>query len=199
MIDLLETLALVLLHFPLLVGMGLDLTGVCSGCHCRVTVPGPCDACTGDLVPQYQIVITGMVDSLCANCSDLDGTYITDLSGCTSIDLFSTTAEVYGIVDDCPALGTPGCAVASSADISVIFTHATIATPFVTIVTSRAGSLLSNVYRWTGSSPLDCTSFVDEPFTFSDQFGACTGLGGVGTFTTLGCDASAATCEVSVV
>lgn len=194
--DILTLCCLVLLHFPMLLAMGLSLEGVCAGCDCRVTVPGPCAACSGDLVQQYQLVFAGIVDDLCTGASGLNGTYITDASssGCSRTDNITTTS--FQAWHPVCAGGADTCQTSSSIQIQLFFATAVgiPVAPTAQISVGYNGNLNFNTYRFRGNSPLDCTAIVDEPFNVLNQEVNSCAVGGV-----VGYDNSAATCDVSVV
>ena len=94
MIWLLETLALLLLHFPLLLGMGMSLESMCDGCDCGETPVCTAGICSNGgpigSPTQYQVELSGFTnnsgtDCDLSQCENVDGTYSFTISGtCTA-------------------------------------------------------------------------------------------------------------------
>lgn len=198
---LLEFLALALLHFPLLLGMGLGIESMCSGCHCAIctgaTVCSAAICSNGGPIGtpcDYQAELAGFADDDCAanNCAVLDGTYTLTVDATCRDTVAAGTQPNAAWFGSCTAIATPPQKVAA-----ISFG----ATMVVEIIYGTGVAGQNNKHTFVESSSVDCASLDAHPVPFAtDEWG---NAGTCGLFSpcpnigTAACTGSAATCLVT--
>lgn len=179
MIDFLELLAICLLQFPILIGMGLSMEcGMGSGCDCVVAGSVVCSRsiCSngGPLgtPTQYQVDASGFTASAncpTSDCASLDGAYsFTIPAGCSATASIAHSTKGYYSTCGSGCLAVNG---ASPNNQILLNFNATLGI-IVAITTSHSpgfGGELTNNYRYVyNSSAVDCSALSAFSIPFSN-------------------------------
>ncbi len=143
------------------------------GCNCCV-VPIDCNACEPNVASvTYKVVIAGIIDDTCTNCSNLNGTYIlTNVTDCGYEFLSSTPAT---------------CSGGSGGPLISLEFLPSLDTQIIVIISYGNVSQTRTIEYNSGEIPEpNCLTFVDEDIPF---------LSSVSTLDK--CDATSSTCKLT--
>jgi hypothetical protein len=143
----------------------------CPNCGCEP--PIDCDGCSSAPPEEFQVVISGVLDGTCDQCTQWNGTFVVTrdhgTSGGTCIWRLDRDGEIdvcFGVSDPCDQL-------------TVQITDLGGGTYRIRVGVANGAGSSCTPYQWSADigSPFDCAALADYsvPFTGSDPFSGCGG------------------------